>query len=133
MTDATLELQGAITARLKGYGPLTALIGTRIYDEVPLGAPRPYVSFGPTDALSDDADCIDADEVTTQIDVWSDVGGSVECRRITGLVRLALKDSIELSGNALVLLEHDTTRVFRDADGKTYHGAITMRSVIEQR
>lgn len=133
MTDAALELQGAITARLKAYAPLTAFVAARVYDEVPAGAVKPYISFGPTDAIYADADCIDADEITTQIDVWSASGGSVECRRIAALVRQALKADIELSDNALVLLEHDITRVFRDADGKTFHGVVTMRSVIEQR
>ena len=132
MTDATLELQGAITARLKSYAPLASFIGVRVYDEVPATAVKPYISFGPTDAIYADADCVEADEITTQIDVWSDKGGSVECRRIAALVRQALSADIELSDNGLVLLEHRITRVFRDADGKTFHGAITMRSVIEQ-
>lgn len=131
MTDAALELQGAITPRLKTYAPLSALIGAKVYNEVPAGTVVPYVSFGPTDSISDDADCVDTDEVSTQIDVWAT--NAVECRRITDLVRRALKSDIELSDNALVLLEHDTTRVFRDADGKTYHGVVTMRAVIEQR
>lgn len=130
MTDPALELQGAITPRLKTYSPLTALIGAKVYSEVPIGAVVPYVSFGPTDSISDDADCIDADEVSTQIDVWA--ANAVECRRITDLVRRALKTDVEFSDNALAILEHDTTRVFRDADGKTFHGVVTMRSVIER-
>ncbi|MCW0235279.1 MAG: DUF3168 domain-containing protein [Ferrovibrio sp.] len=132
MTDTILEIQGAVTARLKNDGTVTGLVGARVYDNVPLGAPRPYISFGPSDAVSDDADCIDADEITLQIDCWSEESGFVEVRRIADAVRRALKDELAINSNALVLFEHRQTRVFRDSDATISHAAVTFTAVVER-
>ena len=53
-----LELQGAVVARLKAEPAVTAIAAGRVYDQPPLLPERvfPYVSFGPSDTLEDDAD-----------------------------------------------------------------------------
>lgn len=135
--DPTLELQGAIVQRLRSYAPLTALIGNRVYDEVPtddngaVSAARfPYVSIGPTSAFSDDADCIFADNITFQIDAWSIDVGMPEVRRIAHAIRQAFRGfDIVLAQNALVLFEHDRTDYIRDGDIK--HASIRFTAVIE--
>jgi len=112
MTDTILEIQGAVTARLKSSAGVSALVVGRVYDPVPLNAARPYISFGPSDALSDDADCIDTDEISFQIDCWSESPGFVQVRRISDAVRRALNDEFSINNNALVLFEHRKTRSF---------------------
>lgn len=132
MTDTILEIQGAVTARLKSTAAVTALVGTRVLDNVPANTPRPYISFGPSDAVSDDADCIDADEISFQIDCWSDEPGFVQVRRMADAVRRALVEELTINANALVLFEHRSTRVFRDSDGVTNHGAMTFTTIVER-
>lgn len=133
MTSPTYEFQGQIVALLKASSDLSALIGGRVYDRVPEGVQFPYVSFGPSDEVSDDAECIDGFAVSMQLDVWSRAVGFPECRRITDAVRKALSvESIELTDNALVTFNHVTTRIFRDTDGLTSHGAITFEAFVEQ-
>ena len=133
MTSPTYELQGRIVALLKASSDLSALIGGRVYDRVPEGVQFPYVSFGPSDEISDDADCIDGFEVTMQLDVWSRAVGFPECRRIVDAVRKALpEDGILLADNALVTFSHRISRVFRDPDGLTSHGAMTFEAFVEQ-
>jgi len=138
MTSPTYELQGRIAALLKADPTLSSLIEGRVYDNVPSAAGQvtakfPYVSFGPSDELSDDADCIDGFEVTMQIDVWSRAVGFPECRRIVDAVRKALpEDGILLADNALVTFNHRISRIFRDPDGKTSHGAMTFEAFVEQ-
>lgn len=130
MTSPVLELQGAIVAALKAYAPLAALVGSRIYDDVPPSATFPYVSLGPTDEVSDDADCIDASEITVQIDVWSRAIGAPESLKIAHEVRAALA-TLSLTTNALVSLEHRNTRRLRDPDGLTNHAALDFLAVVE--
>lgn len=133
MTSPTYEFQGQIVTLLKASAELSALIGGRIYDRVPEGVQFPYVSFGPSDEVSDDAECIDGFAVTMQLDVWSRAVGFPECRRITDAVRKALSvENIQLTDNALVTFNHVTTRIFRDPDGLTSHGAITFEAFVEQ-
>lgn len=127
--DPSLELQGRVVSVLKAAG----IAGARIYDSVPEKPIFPYVSIGPWTSTSDNADCVPADEITAQIDVWSRQPGFVEAKQIAHAVRKALADAdMALSSNALVLFEHRITRVFRDPDGLTAHGAITFTALIEE-
>lgn len=129
--DAMLELQGVITSTVKGQSP--QLAGGRIYDRVPEDVAFPYISFGPSDAINDDAECIQADEITFQIDVWSRTPGFPEVKQLARDLRnLLLGANIQLTSNALVTLEHSSTRVFRDPDGLTSHAAMTFTAVIEE-
>ncbi len=76
MTSPALELQGAIVERLRELPALSDLVAGRVYDDVPseemretdTGAAWPYVSMGPTDEVSDDAECITAFEISFQIE-----------------------------------------------------------------
>lgn len=133
MTSPTLELQGAIVTRLKARPAVTALVGQRVYDFIPSKPVFPYVSFGPSDELTDDAECLTGFEITMQIDVWSRAVGFPEARQIADAVRQALHGhDFILTGNALVYFQHRITRMFRDPDGLTSHAAITFQAFAEQ-
>ena len=86
MSDFSLELQQAIVAALKADAALVALV-TGIYYQPPHGAVKPYVSLGPEDWVSDDADCIQGYEGAVQIDVWSATVGKPEAKRIANAVQ----------------------------------------------
>ncbi|MBK3745622.1 DUF3168 domain-containing protein [Paraburkholderia aspalathi] len=132
MTSPTLELQQALFSRLTTNAALIALIGDRVYDWVPENPTYPYVSFGPMDETSADADCVDAFEISMQLDVWSRSVGYEEARQVADVIRRALKADLSLTENALVYLVHRQTRVFRDPDGLTSHAALTFEAVAEQ-
>ena len=133
MASPSLELQGAIVARLKGSAGLTALVGSRVYDAVPSNAVFPYVTVGEGDETSDDADCIDGFEISLDIDVWSRGVGFPEAKRISDEIRKALKSpELKLTQNALVYFNHRQTRFLRDPDGKTSHAVLTFEAFAEQ-
>lgn len=133
MADPSLELQGAIVARLKSVSAVTNLVSTRIFDPVPAVATFPYLSLGPDDLISDDADCITGFEITVQIDAWSRDPGFKQVKQISDAVREALHDyEFTLSVNAAVLFEHRITRNFRDPDGLTNHAAMTFTGFVEK-
>jgi hypothetical protein len=111
---------------------VTALVGNRVYDSVPGNAVFPYVSYGPSDLVSDDADCILAFNGFHQLDGWSRAPGYPEVKKIADAVRKALQDApLALPTNALVFIEHRTTRYVRDPDGLTSHAVIQLETVIE--
>ncbi len=133
MADPSLELQGAIVARLKNTAAVAALVGQKIYDPVPPSATFPYVSLGPDDLVSDDADCITGFEITVQIDAWSRQPGFKEVKQISDAVRESLHDyDFTLSVNAAVLFVHRITRNMRDPDGLTNHAAMTFTGFVEK-
>lgn len=141
MISPSHELQTTIVQRLEADAGVSALVASRIYDDVPpeedrisdTGAAWPYVSMGPSDELSDDADCIDGFEITFQIDCWSRAVGFPEVRAVSEAVRRALDDQdLPLIDNAMVSFSHRITRYMRDPDGKTSHAAMSFTALIEQ-
>lgn len=133
MSSAVLELQGAIVARLKAYAGVTSIAAGRVYDVVPSGAVFPYVSMGPTDEITEEADCIDGLDIAFQVDCWSRAVGFPEVRRLADAVRDALHDyELTLTDNALTYFKHRQTRVFRDPDGLTSHAVLSFEAYAEQ-
>lgn len=130
-TSPTLELQGAIVTRLRNM----TSVGARVYDQPPPEPSRvfPYISYGPDQQLAANAECLLSYEVSVQIDVWSQEVGYVEARQIAEEVRAALHDAvITLSVNALLMIEHQSTRTLRDPDGKTSHAVVEFLAIVEQ-
>lgn len=133
MASPELELQGGTVSRLKADPAVTALVAGRIYDPVPSNAVFPYISLGPTDSISDDAECITGFEIAMQVDAWSRASGFKEVKQIADAVRVSLHDhDFELPVNAAVLFQHRTTRIFRDPDGLTSHAALTFIGFVEK-
>lgn len=136
--DPTYELAAAIIATLKADPAVAGFVGSRVYDRPPdvSVAVSPYISMGPSDALTDDADCIDSLEVTMQIDChsWGPNGayGSAEVRKLSGAVRAALHEAeLVLPNNALASLRHRITRYQREADGVTNRAIISVTALLE--
>jgi len=141
MTSPSHELQVAIVQRLEADVEIAALVGGRVFDDVPsegyrkedTGAAWPYISMGPSDELSDDADCIVGFEISFQIDCWSRAVGFPEVRKMADAVRRALDDEdLTLSDNAMISFRHRVTRFMRDPDGKTSHAALSFTALVEQ-
>ena len=140
MTSPSHELQVAIVTRLKDDTGVAVLVSRRVYDDVPsedyriarTGGSWPYVSMGPSDETSDNADCIDGFEITVQIDVWSQDVGYPEARRIADAVRRALKADLVLTDNAMVSFEHRITRYLPDPNPLVRRAAMTFTALVEQ-
>ena len=134
-TPADLELQGLIVTTLKASDDVMALVDG-VYDRPPaspFGTKQAYISMGPSDLQPDDADCIDGETHTIQIDVWSRTPGQVACKRICGAVKAALHDQdLELTENALVQMTLTFQQVFGDPDGLTTHGAMQFTAMAEE-
>ncbi|SMF53304.1 Protein of unknown function [Xaviernesmea oryzae] len=135
--DPTYELAAAIVARLKADAAVAAFVGAKVYDRPPDGTLQsPYISLGPSDALTDDADCVDGLEITMQIDCWSWGSGeafsSAQVRKIAGAVRACLHEAeFPLAANALVSLRHRITRYQRESDGATNRAIVSITAFVE--
>ncbi len=140
MASSDMELQGVIVPRLKGYAPLNAIIGSRVYDHVPVdnngnvaAATFPYVTIGESQTLVDDATCITGEQVFLTLHAWSREKARPEARQIAGEVKAALhRYEATLPTWRLVSLNYRNTRVFRDPDGITSHAVIEFVASVER-
>jgi hypothetical protein len=146
MADPINELKAKVFATLKASAPLSALVGSRVYDVVPVDpntflytGQYPYVALSNTDATEDSADCINALDISMQIDFYTYGTGpaysTAQASAGADLVRRALKplslDEEALPTNALSAFEHRITRLIRAQDGLTTQAAITYDAIVE--
>jgi len=132
--SASAELQKLIYETLVADAAVGVMVDNRIYDNVPSDATFPYLSFGPTQEIEDDEQCIDGEEHVFQIDVWDrSQGRLVAAKRIAGAVKDALHDAdLTLPDPyALVFIRVRSTQAFLDQDGVTAHGIVTVGAMVE--
>lgn len=134
--DPTFELLRAVISRLKADAGVS-LFTTRVYDRPTDGQKvSPYISMGPSDAFTADAECIDGVEITMQIDCWSwgpnEAFGSAEVRKLAGAVRACLHEAeFTLDENALATIRHNITRYQLDGDGATNRAILSVTAFVE--
>ena len=131
--DPSLELQKAIVAALKADAGVNALIAGRIYDAVPGGATKPYVSFGPFQLLPEHGDCLFGGEAFVTLDAWAAGPDTVQVKQLgTAIARaLDLAPIVLDAPQRLVEMSVEQTQYMRDPDGITAHGVITVHAFTE--
>lgn len=133
MVNASWALQQAVFARLTNDEVLTELLGgARVYDDVPVRAAFPYVTF----AQGSERDWSTASETGAEhalvLHVYSRASGRNELLAIMEALRGLLHDAaLALTGYRLINLRHEASDVRRENDGETYHGIVRLRAVTE--
>lgn len=130
--DADLALQTAIYAHLGADETLAALIGARLYDNVPGDTGFPYVTLG--EALVSDNSTGDSRgaEHRLAFNAYSRGGGRAEAKSILGALNAALDEAaLTLAGFTLVNLRFLDAETRREPDGQTWRGTIRFRAVTE--
>lgn len=107
--------------------------GFTVVDPGDDSTPYPYISFGPSDAIEDDADCITGLVETVQLDIWSNAqDGQREAKDIVHRCRRLLHGlDASLGEHAIVELRVSMTRVVRDPDA-LWHGIVTVEAAMEE-
>lgn len=133
MTTSAFALQNAIHARLAADAAVVGLLGgPRVYDDVPRGAPLPYITFGLSTERDWSAGDEPGDEHILTLHVWSGAAGRKEAQEIIGAMRAALHDeALSLPGHRLVNLRQEFSDTRREPDGDGYRGLVRLRAVTE--
>jgi Protein of unknown function (DUF3168) len=131
--DPSLQLQKAIVARLKADAGVAAIVNGRIYDAVPGGAVKPYISFGPFQLLPEHGDCLDGGEAFVTLDGWAAGPDTVQVKQLGSAVAKALDLApiVLESPQRLVEMSVEQTQYMRDPDGITAHAVITVHAWTE--
>ncbi|QIB35095.1 DUF3168 domain-containing protein [Ancylobacter pratisalsi] len=110
----------------------TALRGERVYDVPPASPEFPYVTLGEAQVLDWSTATEAGEEHRLTLHVWSRQGGHGEAHAMAHLVQQALHDApLTLAGARLVNLRFTQADIRREAGGRTYHGLVRFRAVIE--
>jgi|TARA_R100000455_G_C6255632_1_gene111542 hypothetical protein len=132
MAVHSFELQKAIFSTLSGASLTDVSAGSvNVYDDVPEGAPYPYVVIGEETAINSGTKDKDAVEHTLTLHVWSRYRGRKEIKLLMEQVYTTLHDSdITVSGASLVNLRQEFQTTLMENDGITRHGVIRFRAVV---
>ena len=129
MTDIVTAVQVALKAAIDAGS-----LGVTVYDGAPADVTFPFIEFGSDDTTPNDADCINGQDVTVQINIWGRDGGNLlPTRALTGQVRdlvheadLSLADPFAAVNSRVVL-----RRVFLAPDGLTAQGVLQVTVLAE--
>ena len=134
MASPSLEMHDLILARLKAFPAVAAIVGDRVYDQAPEDAAYPHITFGPSDVVPDDADCITAREETVQMDIWHrDQGRVWPCKVTADAVKAALHGYVaDLATHGLAETRVVLVRIMEDPDGVTVHGVVQVTATVEE-
>jgi hypothetical protein len=134
MASPSHELVLYARDRLLKAASVISIVGDRTWYRAPENPTFPYIAGFETFGLRDDATCIEGEDITMNVHVWSraDLDPLQEARQISHAVAQALHDyPLALPANRLVTLEHRGERVFYDVDDLTGHGVVEFRAIIE--
>ena len=122
--DPGLALHKAIFAALRDG--LSASIG--VYDAVPQGAAKPYVTLDTNITSNADA-LVERRDVSFEfLTVWSETKGQEEVKTIMGSINSILHDNkLTLDTGTVVSVRVDRKTTRRDADNVTFSGQVTLR------
>ena len=130
-----LALQKGVRAALVADAGVSALIGTRLYDEPPQNVTFPYARFGGIEPLAFDTDSMEGALVSFTIEAHSrSASGRVEAAQIAEAVKAALhrqEASVTVAGHTLVELIFETFSVTRDGEGRGYTAIVSLQAMLE--
>lgn len=135
--NAFAAFQAAVYKALAGAQGLTAIVGARIFDDVPHEAETtstafPRVSIGEQSAEFNGTSDSDLFDVEVVIHAWSRAPGRKECLEIVGQIYAALhRQTLPATAGYIVNLEfagHDTAK---EADGETYHASVRFTGLLQ--
>jgi Protein of unknown function (DUF3168) len=132
MSASSWALQQAIFSALSASSDLQALIGTRLFDEVPRESAFPYAVIGDDVETNYDTATEAGSQHIADVDIWSRGGGHKESKSIADVVRTTLDGAaLSPSGQTLVGIRYQGADFVRQTDGETYRATLHFRAVME--
>ena len=121
-------LRQIVRARIMAQVP--ALAG-KVFDRATEGLAYPYATLGPSYWSDSSVQCIEAREITLQIDIWHNQSNKGVLEDLTDDVAAALSVWADQVALTMHPLEIDMVRVTDDPDGVSVHGIVIVRAMVE--
>ena len=128
MKSPTLVLHEAQVVRIEAHTDY------KMFDENPENEPYPYVVMGEISAKDWSDKFEDGMEVYSTIHVWSQYHGRKEADQMSdGILQALTSSSLDLAPNFRAALDRlDSYNLLVDLDGKTRHGILRFKYLIEE-
>jgi Protein of unknown function (DUF3168) len=131
------DFQSAVFRALNAEPALTAIVGARIFDDVPheketASTILPRVTIGDQSGVEAGSDTHDAADISITLHAWSRLPGRKECLNILSAMIEALhKKQHAVAEGVLVYLYYEAHETQKDPDGETYHGIIRFNGLMQ--
>lgn len=127
MSFSSDDITAALLLHLNSDPDILDLV-TGVFDGPMKGQEYPYITFGSVDVSPDEFDCVDGENHTLQIDVWSRLHGKLaEASRICTAVKVSLNDAeLETGDTGFCECRVTARRAFHEPDGIGAHGIVTV-------
>lgn len=136
--DATFALKAAVRTALLANSTLsTTLVGLQVVELAPSSHPTPYISI---EARSNDWSTAteDGQEILLDINVWhqsaSQTPETATARNLMSEVRATLHTAsltLEAPFNCVQIRVDNIIGPYRDPDGTTLHGVVSVRALVD--
>jgi len=119
-------LRQIVIARLRSQIP-----GVPVVDKPTEKTPMPYITMGPSYWNDASVECIEAREVTVQIDVFDRAESKGLLEDLTDDVAAALNGWADTDALTMHPLRVTLVRVMDDPDGVSVHGVVQVEAMVE--
>jgi hypothetical protein len=112
---------------------VSASLGVSVYGDPPKNATYPYVVVGDDSFAPFDTDTSTGFDAIATIHVWDNYSGYKRVKNIAGDIYEALsRANLSVTGYTVLDCMFDSSDYFLDTDGKTRHGVISFRLLIDE-
>lgn len=122
--DSLLEVIAGVIATLKAAPAVSALVGAKVYSDVPHDEAMPYLVVGQmTTQVPFAQKDAQGDSIALTIEAWSDKASILEAAQVMQAARQALNrnNTISLSSHQLVDVNWEYGSIGRELDGVSWH------------
>ena len=121
-------LRQIVRARITAQVP--ALTG--VYDVAKESAVYPYATLGASYWTDGSVECIEAREITLQIDLWHSQSNKGVAEDLVDEITTALRGWADTDALTMGPLRVSLVRVMDDPDGQSVHGVIQVEGLVER-
>lgn len=127
-------LNKALIDALAAAPAVVALVGTRVFDQVPKNATWPYVEIGDMRAVPDGGGCAAGQEIFVALTVHSKAVGQREARAVAGALRAALHEQPLVMPAPFTLVDGEVVAVLtrrNERNPEISEGLVSYRALVE--
>lgn len=133
MADTALPVLKAVIARLKGVSAISAIVGSKVYTDVPQTTAPPYIVVS-VQSQPFAANDFSGQQHTVRVQSFSRTASINQCLQLRALVMDALdrqEDTLPLTAGDLVFCQYDgVADAFVEDDGKTWQSVIEFNVTV---
>lgn len=134
MADSALAVIEGVITRLLALTPVTSIVGTKVYTDVPQQTKPPYIVLS-IDSGDWSTKTTSDMRHTLRVQSFSDKKGLKECLTLRSAIVNALdrqEDNVTLSSGSVMLLQKGgLNTAFKEPDGKTWQSVVQFDIIVQ--